>query len=513
MLNTLLAAATIASAAPIALEAKPASVSLFKNGFAVVVREAKLGASGEYTLDALPTAVLGTLWITASNGVKLREVVVGNEERVVDRPLGSVEEILSANVGKRLTFRLSDRRTEVGLLKAVQQTVCIIERDVAGKTVTWALPKSWVVEIESDGDLIYSVKGKETRRVMRMQAETPGSGTLSLVSLERGASWAPGYAVDISDPKTVRLTSKATIINDTLDLNGIEVRLVTGFPNVPFVRWMDPLTSGQSLQDFVNSLMSMGTPADLRRDAGGFAPGGQMAQNRMAERNFGDAFDTSNLPGVTAEDLFFYRQPNVRLKPGDRGYYILFQAQSDYRHVYEVEFPDTIADTRYVGTTPQVPKDVWHSLKFKNTSKQPLTTAAATVFKNGEILGQDMMSYTSAEAEATVRITKAMDVRADDDEEEISREREFLKIRSGHYDLVTLKGTINVVNRKSETITLQIEKMVTGEVKLADEKPEITSLAKGLRAVNPRQRLLWKIDLKPGDKRTLTYTYTVYIGS
>lgn len=512
MLNTLLAAATISSAAPTALVAKPASVSLFKNGFAVVVREAKLGSSGDYTLSELPTAVLGTLWISASNGVKLREVVVGNEEKIVDKPLGSIEEILSANVGKRLTFRLSDKRMEIGTLKAVQNTVCIIERDAGGKTTTWALPKAWVAEVESDGDLIYSVKGKTTQRVMRLHAETTGAGTLSLVTLERGASWAPGYAVDITDPKTLKLTSKATIINDALDIDGIETRLVTGFPNIPFVRWMDPITSGQSLQDFVNSLMSMGTPADIRRDAGFGAPGA-MTQNRMAERNFDDAFKTSNLPGVSAEDLFFYRQPNVKLKPGDRGYYILFSAQAEYRHVYELELPDTIADTRYVGTNPNLPKDVWHSLKFKNTSKQPFTTAAATVFKNGEILGQDMMSYTSPESEATVRITKALDVRADDDEEELAREREFLKIRSGHYDLVTLKGTIQLANRKSEPVTLQIEKLLTGEVKAADFKPEITSLAKGLRAVNPRQRLLWKIDLKPGEKQTVTYTYTVYIAA
>lgn len=510
MLNTLLAALTIPSAAPIALQAKPVSVSLFKNGFAVVVREAKLGASGEYALEQLPVAVLGTLWITASPGVKLREVVVGNVEHTIDRPLASIEEVLAANVGKRLTFRLSDRRVEVGTLRSVQNTLCIIERELAGKTSVWALPKASVIEVESDGDLVYSVKGKVLRRTMRMQAETPGTGTLSLVTLERGASWAPGYAIDISDPKTLRLTAKATLLNDTLDFDGIEARLVTGFPNIPFVRWMDPFTSGQSLQDFVNSLMSMGTPSDLRRDAG-FAAPGAATQGRMAERRFDEAFETSNLPGVSSEDLFFYRQPNVRLKPGDRGYYILFSATAEYRHVYELELPDTIQDTRYIGSDPGQPKDVWHSLKFKNTAKQPLTTAVASVMNDGEILGQDMMSYTSPEAEATVKITKALDVRADDDEEELSREREFLKIRSGHYDKVILKGTIQLANRKIDPVQLQIEKVLTGEVQQADAEPKITNLAKGLRAVNTRQRLLWNLELKPGERKTITYTYTVFI--
>src|SRR5688572_9941841 len=114
MLHSILVAGALASGHVTSggeLKAVPSSVSLFKNGFAVVVREAKLGASGEYSLDELPPAVLGTLWITASRGVKLDEVVVGNKETEVDRPATSLDEILQANVGKVLTFRLSDTRT------------------------------------------------------------------------------------------------------------------------------------------------------------------------------------------------------------------------------------------------------------------------------------------------------------------------------------------------------------------------------------------------------------------
>ncbi len=512
MLHTCLAVLAVSLPAPLPLEVKPTAVSMFKNGFATVVRKANLTGTGQYTIETMPTAVLGTFWITASPGVKLKEVVVGNEEFTQVRPLGSVEEILSANVGRRLTFRLVGNRTEVGTLLAVQHAVCIIQRENAnGIKQQWAVPKAYITEIESDGELVFTVKEKATRRVLRFSAETTGSGSIYLVTLERGASWAPGYSVDISDPKALKLVSKATLINDTLDIDGIEVRLVTGFPNIPFMRWVDPFTSGQSLNDFVNALMGMGTPADLRRGAG-FGGGGPMAQNRMAERDFSDAFSTSPIPGMTAEDLFFYRQPNVKLKPGERGYYVLFSAQADYRHVYEWEIGDTVQDTTYVGRRDQ-PDDVWHSLKFKNTSAQPFTTAAATVFKDGEILGQDMMSYTSVGAEATVRITKALDVAADSDEEEVSREREFLKIRSGHYDKVTLKGTLQIANRKSEGVSLEISKTLTGEVIAAEGAPKTTSLAKGLRAVNPRQRVDWKVDLKAGEKKTLTYTYSVFVGN
>src|SRR5438552_3948329 len=146
-----------------------------------------------------------------------------------------------------------------------------------------------------------------------------------------------------------------------------------------------------------------------------------MSQNAAAPSGgFDAAFEPNPLPGFAAEDLFFYRQPNVKLKKGDRGYYVLFAAESEYQHIYEWEIPDRINQTAYVEQEDK-PGDVWHSVKFKNTAKQPLTTATATIFKDAEIMGQDMMNYTSVGSDATVKMTKALDVRAEDAEEETTR--------------------------------------------------------------------------------------------
>jgi hypothetical protein len=237
-----------------------------------------------------------------------------------------------------------------------------------------------------------------------------------------------------------------------------------------------------------------------------------MAANmRLAERDFGEAFTPSQLPGMMTEDLFFYRQPDVNLKRSDRGYYVLFTAESDYEHIYEWEIADVIQDTVYAQRPEDQPEDVWHSLKFKNTSGRPFTTASAVTMKDGELLGQDMMRYTSVNADATVRITKALDVAAESAEEEVERKRDALVIRGNYYDLVTLKGTLRVMNRKTDPVTLKITKFLTGELVSADGMPKKTAVAKGLRAVNQRLKLDWTLDLKPGDKRELTYTYTVYI--
>lgn len=479
------------------------SASLFKNGYAVVVREAPLSGNGEYVIEDMPQAVLGTLWISATPGTRINSVIVTNQETQTENPAQSLDEILRANVGRTLKLRSGERIIEGKLLSADGQVLVIQE-----STGTRVINKNTVHEVFADGDLIWRVKGTATKPVMKLRINASAGARLSIVSLERGLMWMPGYSLDISDSKKLRLVSKATIMNDLANLPNIEVRLITGFPNIPFVGYWDPLTSRQSVDQFVNQLMQMGTPQQLRERRDGFA--NQMAAPSPAGGSFDEAFNISPLPGISAEDLFFYRLPNVEMKKGDRGYFVLLAMESDYSHIYEWEIPDKVNNARYVQQEDR-PGDVWHSLKFKNNSNQPLTTGPATIFKNGEILGQDSLLYSSIGAETSVKMNKALDVRAEDFEEEIARQVLEQPIRGSWYDVVTLKGTLSVHNRKSEAVDLKITKELTGEMVIADGEPKSRTITRGLRAVNPRQMLEWTIKVNPGERKVLTYTYKVHL--
>ena len=115
--------------------------------------------------------------------------------------------------------------------------------------------------MSSDGEMIWKVKSTTTMPVMKMRITAGRGAKLSIVSLERGLTWFPGYSLDISDSKKLRLVSKATILNDLADLPNIQVRLITGFPNVPFVGWWDPLTSRESVDQFIAQLNGEEPPA------------------------------------------------------------------------------------------------------------------------------------------------------------------------------------------------------------------------------------------------------------
>ncbi|MFN8218957.1 MAG: hypothetical protein U0S12_02345 [Fimbriimonadales bacterium] len=507
MVNSLLISASLLmSQTPEKADSKVVAASLFKNGFAVVVRETPL-KNGEATITELPQASLGTLWLSTSPGVVIGEATTMVETVKGERDAITIDEILVSNVGKDVTLNMGTEGTATGKIVSASGQIVILQAE--GRTQVFQ--KGAIRSVTAPAGLSYKLKADTQRRVLHVKTTGAKEGKVFTLALERGVTWSPAYAIDISDEKKLSIIGKATVINDLADLTNLEARLITGFPNLPYRDVMDPLTSGFGVQQYTEQMMTMG--------GGGFAgggPGGMMSQNAMkmdARGAFDQSFQISALPGQTNEDLFFYRRPNVTLKKGERGYYVLFKGETEYEHVYTWDIADTInPDDRY-GGSPEGPGDVWHSLKFPNKTDLPWTTAVAVTMKDGEILGQDMLNYTARGSNALVKITKALDIRADQSEEEVGRERGAYRVPNTGvtYDLVTLKGTLEIKNRKAQDVKLSISRELTGEVLTADNDPKIVKTAKGLRQMNPRARLSWELPLAAGKSMTITYTYKVYL--
>lgn len=484
---------------------KIVAASLFKNGFAVVLRETDL-KNGQAIIDDIPQASMGTLWLSASQGVVISEATTTTVTTKSERDVTTLDEILFVNVGKVIVVELGTGGSIDGKLLSASGQIVVIERE--GKR--HAILKTNVRSVASTGgELVYKQPSQSEKRVLQVKTLGGKDGKIYTIGLERGITWAPAYSIDITNEKSLSLIGKATIINDLADLRGIEARLITGFPNLPFKDSLDPLVGGAA-RDLDQAMLS-----------GGFGTmrgqGPAMGQNMLradARGNFDESFDISTLSSVEAEDLFFYRRPNVQLKRGERGYYVLFKADLSYGHVYTWDINDTIVNgSQYQGASDG-PGDVWHSLKFKNTSDMPWTTAPATTMKDGEILGQDMMTYTARGTNALLKITKALNVRADQTEEEVSRERAAYKLPGGQtFDLVTLKGTLEVKNRKNEQVTLKITRWVTGEVISAEGNPTITKALKGLRQVNSSAKIEWEVPVEAGKDKKLTFLYKVYVSN
>jgi hypothetical protein len=347
-----------------------------------------------------------------------------------------------------------------------------------------------------------------TSLTLSLEPRGDGDVPLSLLYVERGLTWAPSYAVDLSDPERAVLTAKAEVLDEAEDLEGATLQLVTGFPNLRFSEAVSPIAVQGNLDAFLAALRgSQQADFDIML--------GQNFLSNVAYRaEAPPAFPTTGAPsdGLSVEDLFLYEVPDVTLKRGERGLYPLFSARVPYEHVYEWEIPDTLdtSSQRRGGEEPDV-VDIWHSVRLVNESGVPWTTAPAMTMKDGHLLGQDVLSYTPVGARRTVRITRAVDVQGDRAEYEVSRDRNAASFYGYSYDEVRVRGEIQVTNLKGEAIRLEITKHVQGEVSANPDEAAVATLAEGLQRVNPTTRLTWDLPLEAGEARTLAYEYSLYL--
>ena len=514
-----LALTIIATDQPKNVDPKIVSASLFKNGYSVVSREFDVAGPGTYVIAKVPSGALGTLWFTTGQDTKLMKVEVTSVTNTDKRQVESLDGLYAANIGKRIRIGIRNGDKVVGdsqegtLLSAGNEFLLL---DSGSSTIM--IPKSSVTSMASVGStLTHETTLQSSSRVVLVQTSGK-AGKVRMTSLESGLSWVPAYAIDISNPAKLSICGKATVLNDLADLKDVEARFVTGFPNMPFAAYLDPLIHGGTVQQFTDMLDGIGAPRPTGLFRGGRpAQSVYLSQNGLSqsEGSFASSMDYSSLSGSQVEDLFFYNMPHVSTKSGDRSYHILFESEARYTDIYTWSIADsTINGVEYRGL-PDEPADVWHTLRFKNLSGQPFTTGVATIYKDNEIMGQDTMHYVSAGSSTDVKMTKALDIHAEVDEIELSRVRDIFKTvpRLPGYDLVTIEGKLQITNTKKSSVRMNISKVLTGEVVETAGDPKTTKTAKGLKAMNTVAKLEWDKTIPAGEVLKLRYVYKLYVRS
>ncbi|MHB8636396.1 MAG: hypothetical protein ACYC96_07980 [Fimbriimonadaceae bacterium] len=508
----------LAPTAPV-VQPKIIAASLFKNGYAVLTREIEIPAGGRALVTDIPEGSLGTVWLTTTDGLKLASVKNIQLRAESSTPAASVLELLTLNVGKEVRLAVDDTTTYDGKLLSATTDVLLLK---SGDDVV-ALNPTQVRSVTVAGANTAAPRTSK-KRALEIKVEGRRAGRMYMIALERGLTWSPAYSLDISDPKKLKFVSKAVLLDDIGDLHDIEARLVTGFPNVYFLPVADPLLASTSVDEYIRSLGMADAAADADRRNLGVSFGGQaaMAQNSLPLGGGGffdaaQAMSHDNPAGFAEGDLFFYRQPHVTIRKGERAYYVLADATLPYKEIYTWDSADSVGNNNGYGynqpNQPDPVEEIWHSVQFKNSVGQPLTTGPATTFKAGELMGQDMLKYTSTGSDALVKITKALDVHAESADEEIDRKRVALQVPGmGAFDLVTLRTVMKATNTKADRIHLKVTRPFTGEM-VDGGDAKITKNVKGLRHINPTGKLVWERDVQPGKAVTLTFTTKVYVRS
>jgi hypothetical protein len=524
---------------PADIELTAKRVALFKNGYAIVNATAPLPSSENqprtYRIKPLPDASLGSLWVHLPEGLVSQRIRSVQSESSSHHIATDITQLLQANLSQSVEVLVGDEWIQ-GTLKSMPTTPVSLShpqphaRHLAATPPTISTPTvalfdteagvrvvqvRWIQQVRFSDDP--SLEFSTNTPVAAMELEISGApaqdveSELGLQYIAYGLSWSPSYHIDLSTEETATISAKAVVINDLLDLDGVQLELITGYPHLEFAT----VKTSLSLQPLSVFLQSMSQTGQQMRNV--------ILNNALAQRSRYEQSDfggpsTGQPPadGQSTEDLFFYDISDVSLAKGERGYFSLFQAEVPYRHCYTWSIPDFIDENRgyHNRAEDQERKEiVWHAVRLKNTTDKPWTTAPGMTAKDGRVLGQDTLHYTTPGTSTDLKITQALAIQAEQHEVEIERQTDAARFHGSRYDLVTVQGELNITNRKDRAITLSIEKMMSGELVEADGEPTTTKLAKGLRRVNPRVQLLWEIPIEPGEANAakLIYTYKVYV--
>ena len=517
-------------------------VSLFKNGLGFYQGKVAVpGLDDAFWMRPMGAAVHGTFWLGYSQGVEMAGVVAREVDGEEMKPALTVQELLKANVGKTAQLTISGE-TVVGKLAYYAEQPDAAEPDayrpgrgaqvgrgyyqgqanlvmVETEEGTVALNAGQVQRVIFPGEeakLELASGTKEMRLEVKLNSMAEGE-ELGLSYLAKGATWAPSYMVDISDEENALLSGKAVVINEIGDLADVTLQLVTGYPHLQFADIVSPLVMKENLAQF---LAALGKGQSGRGDSGVMI--NVVSQQRTARarerREWAmPAYGAAEM-GQVAEDLFLYPVEGVTLKKGEVGYYPFFSESVPYKHVYRWQIPDYVNEYNQYNRDryhqeQEEEEEVWHCVRLENTTKVPWTTAPAETVKGGFILGQDTLEYTPAGGKGTLRITRAMNVVAEQGELEIERKRDALTMYGHHYDLVTVRGELSVKNYLGKSVAMEISKTLSGELKESEEgsAPKVEKLEKGLKRMNGVSELTWEIELQPGEQKKLGYVYEVYV--
>ena len=518
-------------------------VALFKNGLGFFVSEVTIPEKAK-SFYVVPDAAAshGTFWVSYPPKVEVESVVAREVEGKEQVEATTMADLLKGNVGRKVKIYLTDKAdvaVEGKLLGVTEEPRSVPPNPYSpGRVISdesrygtrnmvllgteqgqIAVSADRIARVdftEKDSSSKYEKKSSEVRLDISLK-KAAGGQKLTISCLAKGVTWAPSYMVDITEPNKARLAAKAEVMNEICDLNGVDVQLVTGYPNLQFADVVSPIAMKENLAQFLQSLIrgrSERGRADVMSNVMYQSAGDMSEERRLMSAEPMPAYGAAEA-GKTAEDLFLYPVEKAHLTKGEVGYFPLFTESAPYTHIYRWEIPDYVrpeGDYYQPNQQQKEPQqEVWHCIRLENVMKLPWTTAPAEIIKDGAILGQDTLDYTPVKGKATIKITRAMNVKAEQLELEKDRKRDAAQWYNYHYDLVTVEGKLSVTNFQDKPITLEVTKALSGEVKAMQPEAKLEKLAKALRAVNTNVKLTWTIGLGAGEQKDIGYTYDVYV--
>jgi hypothetical protein len=483
-------------------------LSIFKNGTALFVKEGTKNINNQELKLPIPEKALnGTYWLGANKDNTIKSILFKNDSIKVKKEAKDMYDLLLANKGKSITIHTSPSngldKTYMGNILDVNRESQVLKIQTDKKITAIDANDIYEIAYENDANKTYEDDSIARMMIVKFEKDAPSVG-LQEYYMQSGISWMPSYFLKLKDEKNARLELKAIIENFSENIVETETELVVGAPQMRYSSQLDPMT-----YDYAT--------ADARFDND--APKSYMYSNAMQTRAgyavteaMDGAFDANfNTEGEKNNDMYIYKLGKISLQKDTKGNFPIQASSLEYKDKYEVNIDDNINyfNTRYCDESDKM-IDAFHSIEIKNTGITPFTTAPIFVVNDkDQFLAQDELKYTPTGSNASIQLSKAIDIIIKNNEEESSRAEAVIKIGKQVYSKVILKGTVTINNYQNKEVNLTVKKSVNGMVLVSSDGATNTKKT-SYNYVNPNTEIKWDLKLGANEKKVITYEYEVF---
>jgi hypothetical protein len=493
---------------------KTQSVSIFKDGNAFYVKSGVVKSpDGRFRLeaDAIPQARNGTLWFfSPSNGIASIVSHTDTIKSKTDVKVVSIAQLLASNKGKKVMIEALNLKNALyeGSIEEMEGDVLHL-KTTEGKFVSLAIQNIARAEFFEKPSMITKVTDNQ-KLANRLDVNFIDKKTeqdLEMMYLQQGLSWSPFYYLELLSDKKARLTLRSEVVNNAEDLDNTTINFVVGVPNFKFA------SSLAGIVDFTNRIVRNDDNYGGGAVYQNYAVAPMMMSAKMADNS--ESFN-NEIEGQSVEDLYFYPLKNFTLKKGNKAHYQLFNEEIPYEHIYECQLvnQNDFSQNYQNQMNGANPNKVYHSLKIKNESKNPFTTAPVTIIQktNGQTqpLAQDMVNFTPKKGESNIKITASPDVQVSQIESVKNRDENGKTLFGQQYFKATIEAKVTIKNFKDKPINFELCRHFSGTLGKSDLAWKILQQTVPVYTPNTENQIAWNLSLKAGEEKVITYTYDVY---
>jgi len=483
------------------IEAKPVSVSVFKNGYALMTQRVECEAGRQWRLVNLALPVHGTFWVETDTEFELR----AGMEKVPQPPRKfDISGLISALAGKEVTIYLKEKAIVRGR---------IVSTDKVGQFVGVETEKGiQFIRVDQIVRVAGGMKAGDLRvvqekPVLRIRLKGQGRHTVLIHYLTHGIIWAPAYRL-IRKGSKAELQMQAVLRNELMDLHDVEVRLVSGFPNIKFLGVGSPLWPEGTITTFLQHLAWR--PSRWRHPS--------VITQQAVLSNIVSPDRTllpAGVPYHEGPDIHVRRVGQITLLKNRSVYLSLGKAEVGCRNLLLWEYPPSPGERyrlREDGRRVYL-QTAWDAISFVNPFDFPLTTAPAVVVTpDGRLLGQTTCYWTDPKTECLLRVNRSLSVKVERDEQEdpaYGRRSEMINWRE--YVRVQKIVTLTITNSRKKEVEVVLRYTQDGTLVETDPKPAKKENLPTESSLNGRFRLTWRIRVEPGARKSIKFKYQILL--